>query len=1520
MTKLEMKSGPHTPWKMRPKQPTQDRNARHRRSNKILFALAALLAAAVSVLATSSHAAALCTRTDRGVALCAAMETFTTPHWGLMAGASWNAYYLYYPNPWPDFPDPEALIQAFVAANPAAASCGTVPYLYRGFAYEDRLVSYYEYVYPKTAPMAYADGVLPDVAPDREAEEASLWYKWLVPLGGPPGPCVQTVDIIPFRRRLGICPAGFTFAAPLVRTGSDFLQNPEACVTGLSVDAKNLGACTGPNQIAGNPVSIASGNKFQQEDDIPPGPFGTLGFQRYYNSVRIGSYELGLQWRHTYDRVATPVDVAATGAIAKVSRPDGKQFVFTRAGATWTAERDVADRLLPVVDGNNALVGWNYVTPSDDTETYNASGTLQSITARNGMTQTLLYSDASTPGVPRAGLLIQVTDSLGRNIGFAYDAQGRITKITDQAEHPYLYAYDQAGNLATVTYPDLTQRKYLYNEAAHVQNTNAPWLLTGLIDENGTRFATFSYDAIGRAIASEHAAGVDRYQFSFISAIPAASTLVTDPLGTQRRYDYSYLNSHFSNKALSQPCVTCGGQNARSITYDQNSNPTVITDFKGIKTSFAFDLTRNLETSRVEASGTPLQRTVTTQWHPKYRLPTQITEPAPGGTKTTTFAYDSSGNLLAKTIVAPRNDGSGLTTSRTWAWTYATLGRTLTATDPNGKTTTFAYYSDSDANVGRRGNLASSVDPLGHSTSIISYDAAGRPTISRDANGLTTTISYDDRGRITARKIGVEITAYEYDGAGQISKVTSPDGSYLQYTYDDAHRLVEVADSLDNAVVYTLDAIGNRVREQVFDPSGNLARSRSRTFTSLNQLASEVGAQTQSTSYSYDGNNNLLTITDPLGHSNGNVYDPLNRLISVLDPNLGTARYAYDASSNLLQATDPRGLITTYSYDGLSNLIRLQSPDAGTTNSTYDPVGNLITRVDARGVTATYSHDGANRVSQIVFRQGNSSDTYQFQYDAGPNAKGHLTQTTDGAAVTRWTYGAQGRVASKTQTVDGLTKLTTYGYNNAGQLIAMTTPSGQQIAYTYINNRVSSILVNGQILLHGAVTIPFGPTSSWLWGNGLFTFRKYDQDGRIASWEFRNGVSILGKVQSFDAASRITAINDPNHAAANETYQYDVLDRITVAQTGSPPTHTQQFAYDAIGNRLNITVDGAVMNSAFSANSNQLQVLAGSLSGNYLLGSGTWTFKYGNANRLAMVLSGSTVIATYRVNAMGQRVSKNVGGVIVYFFYDEQGRLVGEYDGWGKLIEETIWLEDLPVATLRPTGATGIPTPVSIYYVHADHLGSARAVTRPSDNKIMWQWDNLDPFGANLPNENPAGQGIFKYNLRFPGQYYDTETGAHYNYFRDYDPTIGRYEESDPLGISRGSNTYVYALGSPLRWPDQYGLEGGGFSTRYGNWCGRNWSGGKKGPRIPRNPAGPIDSVDECCMEHDYCWAKYEYDCNPCGTSAENKAGKKKCDEEFVRCAKKLEGMPPQNWPKPPKRGTEVDAYFFCQKAQWVFQ
>ena len=112
----------------------------------------------------------------------------------------------------------------------------------------------------------------------------------------------------------------------------------------------------------------------------------------------------------------------------------------------------------------------------------------------------------------------------------------------------------------------------------------------------------------------------------------------------------------------------------------------------------------------------------------------------------------------------------------------------------------------------------------------------------------------------------------------------------------------------------------------------------------------------------------------------------------------------------------------------------------------------------------------------------------------------------------------------------------------------------------------------------------------------------------------------------------------------------------------------------------------------------------------------------------------------------------------------------------------------------------------TIYYIHADHLGTPRAITKAADNAKVWEWKNDDPFGANVPNENPSGLGAFAFNLRFPGQYYDQETGTHYNYFRDYEPATGRYVQSDPIGLFGGISTFAYVGSSPLLYTDPTGL------------------------------------------------------------------------------------------------------------------
>jgi RHS repeat-associated protein len=135
-----------------------------------------------------------------------------------------------------------------------------------------------------------------------------------------------------------------------------------------------------------------------------------------------------------------------------------------------------------------------------------------------------------------------------------------------------------------------------------------------------------------------------------------------------------------------------------------------------------------------------------------------------------------------------------------------------------------------------------------------------------------------------------------------------------------------------------------------------------------------------------------------------------------------------------------------------------------------------------------------------------------------------------------------------------------------------------------------------------------------------------------------------------------------------------------------------------------------------------------------------------------------------------------------------------------------VYLGTTPVAVITQsrtgtTAATYVYTS-SIHYAYADQIDTVRAISRASDNKLRWRWDAADPFGSAAANNNPAALGTFTYNPRFPGQVLDQETGLHYNWHRDYDPQVGRYVQSDPIGLAGGVNTFGYVDSNPISFVD----------------------------------------------------------------------------------------------------------------------
>jgi RHS repeat-associated protein len=495
----------------------------------------------------------------------------------------------------------------------------------------------------------------------------------------------------------------------------------------------------------------------------------------------------------------------------------------------------------------------------------------------------------------------------------------------------------------------------------------------------------------------------------------------------------------------------------------------------------------------------------------------------------------------------------------------------------------------------------------------------------------------------------------------------------------------------------------------------------------------------------------------------GSTFDELNRLAQSTDAMGGITQFSYDAADDLTSIHDASGLTTTMVYNGFGEVAEKNGPATASTGNTYDESGNLMTISDARGTTATFSYDAADRLKQAAY----PDQSIAYTYDVGVNGKGHLTGASDLSHVMVWQYDSLGRVTTKTQTVGSLARSVNYGFS-ADDLTSIATPSGQTVTYTYTNHRISSVSVNGATLISGVTYEPFGEVRGWTWANGTTEIRVHDGDGNLTQLAGGDPVTLTS-----DSAMRVVSKTDSADSSRSWVYDYDTLDRITTATSAAV---NAAWTYDGTGNRL---TQGGPPGPIYA--------------------TPNLTLTYNGRGRLSTV-AGSSGTSTYTYNAAGQRIRKMSGGATISYVYDEKGNLLGEYGPSG-LIQETIWLDQYPIATIRPDGSGG----VTLYYVHADERGAPWVVTRPSDSAVVWRWDH-DPFGTTAPNENPSGLGSFSYNLRLPGQYFDAESGLIYNYFRDYDSQVGRFIESDPLTKTVGADSYAYAGENPVNNIDPTGL------------------------------------------------------------------------------------------------------------------
>lgn len=1141
--------------------------------------------------------------------------------------------------------------------------------------------------------------------------------------------------------------------------------------------------CSG---VVGDPINTATGSKFVVTTDYAPASNSLIRLVRYYDNRMAAPGAFGSHWRHEYDR---KVEVVSATEI-KLRRADGKGLAYSLANGKWVSDDGSALRL----ETREAAQGWRVRTPIDELEIYDTQGRLLQIVAKGGMTLTTQYD--------QLGRLQNVTDNFGRQLAFEYKNNGLITAAVDPAGKRYQYTYDLKGNLNLRTTPDNRILQYLY------QNPALPNALTAVIDGNGVQIDTTFYDQKGRAYSNERTGGIDKVDIGYQEAGRATVT----GLGATS-YTFQLIQGVMKVTGMTRSCPSCGAA-ARSFDRDERGNVISRTDYNGVRTTYQYDPVRNLEISRTEAAATAAERTIVTEWHPTLNVPARITEPG----RIIDMAYDEIGNMTALAVTDTESSER-----RTWSYEYGEHGLLASRTLPSGEKTSYAYSS---------GWLSSTTTASGLVTQYLDYDPSGRLGRIIHPSGHTVAFTYDDVGRVLTRSesvqhgaegqnwwqqviewlskllgldtvnpqaqgdSGMAVTRYGYDNAGLLTDVTLPDGEALHYEYDAAYRLILARDALGNTVRIIRDPYGNPVDTQVNDEAGSLALSLQRTYDELGRLAKVLGNNGQELSYRYDQEGYLLERTNALGQRSARGRDAAYRTTLVTDADSQSTGFEFDPLDQLTAVTDARGNETRFIRNAFGEATGERSPDRGNSLHEFEN-GRLKRTTDARGIAHEYTYDADGRVLSSASPNGR----VVFHHDQGEFGKGRLAGFDDASGTTRYSYNSRGQVTEKTSIIyKGTTLKISYGYTLGGKLKEVATPGKHLVQYGYdANGRISHISVDGQPLLGG---VRFGALGivGWTWSNGEVRAEQYDLDGRVVRI---NSGNALSRVYGYDTANRITTLVD-DYAGLNDRYSYDAAGRLISQQGGSISV---SYDYDALGNRTRkrVTDGNKALATTYGYDSFSNHLLSETqtgrsktysyLSSGQLSGDGTAVYSYNDEGRLIEVTGQRPLRNDY--NALGQRIRKAGQGVLL-FAYDESGRLIGEYTPGGVMVREYVWLGDRLVGMLNQQEK-------GVLFVHADHLGTPRAVSNGAT--VLWRWEG-EAFGNTAPNEQLAGPSRkLTLPLRFPGQYADSETGTFYNYFRDYSPSIGRYVESDPIGLYAGPNTYAYVGGNPLSLIDSLGLE-----------------------------------------------------------------------------------------------------------------